>query len=97
MRLRRNAYESSCYRRSRYESGSGSGFVVNRSPGYAFNGGTGGSGEPTSISKRESPMKSVGQHHFGDQEAQRGAAGIGLPEHPAFERHYRVGELAEMW
>jgi hypothetical protein len=43
-------------------------------------------------------MTSVAQHHFGDQDNSAARSReSGSLEHPTFERHYRVGELADMW
>jgi hypothetical protein len=48
------------------------------------------------------PMTSIEHRHFSDQAIAHGVAPTrstesSAPEHPAFERHYRIGELAEMW
>ena len=48
------------------------------------------------------PMTSTTQSRFSDQEIPQAAAPARSTEspaleHPAFERHYRIGELAEMW
>ena len=41
-------------------------------------------------------MTSADHHHFDDQHGE--AAKSPAPaDRPAFERHYRVGELAEVW
>ena len=48
-------------------------------------------------------MASVEQRRFADQEMIANATkptrseGSAALEHPAFQRHYRIGELAEMW
>ena len=47
-------------------------------------------------------MTSTEHRHFGDQDIVNAATMTRsrespTPEHPTFERHYRVGELAEMW
>ena len=47
-------------------------------------------------------MTSMGHSHFTDREFATTAAptrsGNSMAlEHPAFDRHYRIGELAEMW
>ena len=51
---------------------------------------------------RVNPMTSTDQRRFGDQEIARSAtpariAESSAPEDPAFERHYRIGELADKW
>ena len=48
------------------------------------------------------PMTSTEQRRFGDQEIAQSAAPTRIaessaPEDPAFERHYRIGELADKW
>ena len=48
------------------------------------------------------PMTSTEQRRFGDQEIAQSAAPTRIaessaPEDPAFERHYRIGELANKW
>ena len=51
---------------------------------------------------RGNPMTSTERRRFSDQEIAQAAAPTKItessaPEDPAFERHYRIGELAEMW
>jgi hypothetical protein len=51
---------------------------------------------------RGNPMTSTEQRRFGDQQIAQSAMPTrsresSAPEDPAFERHYRIGELAEMW
>ena len=50
---------------------------------------------------RGNTMTSTRQGRFGDHEIAHAAKPTrsreSSPEHPAFERHYRIGELAEMW
>ena len=51
---------------------------------------------------RDNPMTSIEHPRFSDQEIAHVAtptrsAESSAPEDPAFERHYRIGELAEMW
>ena len=48
------------------------------------------------------PMTSTQHRRFNDQEIAQAAASTrstrsSALEHPAFERHYRIGELAETW
>ena len=48
------------------------------------------------------PMTSTEQRRFGDQEIAQSAAPTRIAESsaredPAFERHYRIGELADKW
>ena len=47
-------------------------------------------------------MTSAGQRRFSDQEIARASTsmpstGSSAPGHAAFERHYRIGELAQTW
>jgi hypothetical protein len=51
---------------------------------------------------RGNPMTSIEHRRFSDQEIAHTATSTrstesSAPEDPAFERHYRIGELAEMW
>jgi hypothetical protein len=51
---------------------------------------------------RGNPMTSTERRRFSDQEIAQAATPTrstesSALEHPAFERHYRIGELAEMW
>src|SRR4249919_108110 len=51
---------------------------------------------------RGNSMTSTGQRRFSDQEIAQAATstrstGSAALRHPAFERHYRIGELAETW
>ena len=51
---------------------------------------------------RGNSMTSTGQRRFSDQEITQAATSTRTTEspalaHPAFERHYRIGELAETW
>jgi hypothetical protein len=51
---------------------------------------------------RGNTMTSTEHRCFGDQEIRQAATPTrstesSAPENPAFERHYRIGELAEMW
>ena len=51
---------------------------------------------------RGNPMTSAEQRRFGDQEIAQSATPRRItessaPEDPAFERHYRIGELAAKW
>jgi hypothetical protein len=48
------------------------------------------------------PMTSTGHRRFSDHKIAHAATPTksmesSAPEDPAFERHYRIGELAEMW
>ena len=52
--------------------------------------------------ERGNPMTSIEHRRFNDQEIAQAAAPTrstesSALEHPAFERHYRIGELSEMW
>jgi hypothetical protein len=51
---------------------------------------------------RGNSMTSTGQRRFSDQEIAQAATSTRRTEslalaHPAFERHYRIGELAQTW
>ena len=51
---------------------------------------------------RGNPMTSTERRHFSDQEIAQAATPTRItescaPEDPAFERHYRIGELAAKW
>jgi len=51
---------------------------------------------------RGNSMTSIEHRRFSDHEIAQGATPTrstesSAPEDPAFERHYRIGELAEMW
>ena len=51
---------------------------------------------------RGNPMTSTERRRFSDQEIAQAATstrstGSAALRHPAFERHYRIGELAETW
>ena len=51
---------------------------------------------------RGNPMTSTEHRRFGDQEIAQAATPTRItessaPEDPAFERHYRIGELAAKW
>jgi hypothetical protein len=51
---------------------------------------------------RGNPMKSIEHERFSDQEIAQAATSTrstesSAPEDPAFERHYRIGELAGKW
>ena len=51
---------------------------------------------------RGNPMTSIEHERFSDQGIAQAATSTrstesSAPEDPAFERHYRIGELAEMW
>jgi hypothetical protein len=51
---------------------------------------------------RGNPMTSTERRRFSDQEIAQAASPTRItessaPEDPAFERHYRIGELAEKW
>jgi hypothetical protein len=51
---------------------------------------------------RGNPMSSTEHRRFSDREVVQAATPTRVtessaPEHPAFERHYRIGELAQMW
>ena len=51
---------------------------------------------------RGNPMTSTEHRRFGDQEIAQAATPTrstesSAPEDPAFERHYRIGELAAKW
>ena len=51
---------------------------------------------------RGNPMTSKGQRRFSDQESAQASTsmpstGSSALGHAAFERHYRIGELAETW
>ena len=54
------------------------------------------------IAPNGNPMTSTEHRRFSDQVIAQaanptGSAESSAPHHPAFERHYRIGELAEMW
>ena len=51
---------------------------------------------------RGNPMTSIEPRRFSDQEIAQSATPVrstelSAPADPAFERHYRIGDLAEMW
>ena len=51
---------------------------------------------------RGNPMTSTERRRFSDQEIAQTAPPMrstesSAPQQPAFERHYRIGELAQMW
>jgi hypothetical protein len=47
---------------------------------------------------RGNPMTSTERRRFSDQEIAQAASPTRItPEDPAFERHYRIGELAAKW
>ena len=53
-------------------------------------------------SDRSNPRTSTAQRRFSDQEIAQAATSTrstesSAPEDPAFERHYRIGELAAKW
>ena len=54
------------------------------------------------ITPNGNAMTSMEPRHFSEQEIAQTATPMSsrespAPPHPAFERHYRIGELAEMW
>ena len=53
------------------------------------------------ITPNGNPMTSAEHRRFADQAAQaptpKTSTESSAPEDPAFERHYRIGELAQMW
>ena len=56
----------------------------------------------TAPNDRDNPMTSTEHRRFSDQEIAQAATPTrstesSALEHPAFERHYRIGDLAEMW
>src|SRR5262249_49413246 len=56
--------------------------------------------ETRTLGLRDSEMTFSEHSRFGDQEikdAKPTSRELTALEHPAFERHYRIGELADMW
>jgi len=42
-------------------------------------------------------MASAEHHHFDNEYGEKAARNSAPADRPTFERHYRIGELAEMW